>query len=447
MQAAVRQPRGFHVSGEDVEVFTDGSCVNNGSAAARAGSGVWVASNDARNSAERVPYDEQTNQVAEIYAVIMAHRLTPPFAALHIVTDSKYVVNAMTKWLRRWEEIGWIGIRNAHILREAVAHLRTRTAPTTFRWIKGHTGIEGNEQADRLAAEGAEQPRQHLPRFLPPPARFLKDGAELARLTQKLAYKGIRTRKDSRAALKQRTTELIRKSGEAAEQLSGGNPPTLLLWKAIRADPIEKNTRDFLWKTLHAAHRVGRFWKHIPGYEDRAICTQCGLEDSLQHILCECEAPGASLAWTLARSLLNKRGVCLPRRMTVSHVLGSTMAQLSDADGKPAQAKARLLKIITTETAYFIWKLRCERVIQHADQPNYEFAALDIINRWHAMLDARLWRDQVRTNKRLCGKRARAPTVVRMTWSGLLANEQALPEEWESLPGVLVGRLSTNDVH
>ncbi|EIW59709.1 RNase H, partial [Trametes versicolor FP-101664 SS1] len=85
--AALRPPRPFNVEEEEVEVFTDGSCIHNGMAGAVAGSGVWFGTADPRNEGARVPYDAQSNQTAEIYAVTMAVRKVPPFAPLHIVSD------------------------------------------------------------------------------------------------------------------------------------------------------------------------------------------------------------------------------------------------------------------------------------------------------------------------------------------------------------------------
>ncbi|KAI9064312.1 hypothetical protein FKP32DRAFT_1626268, partial [Trametes sanguinea] len=82
-----RPPRRFQTGRNGVEVHTDGSCDNATTMEARAGSGIWFGRDDLRNEAQRVPYDSQTNQVAEIYAVIMAHHSVPPFVALHIVTD------------------------------------------------------------------------------------------------------------------------------------------------------------------------------------------------------------------------------------------------------------------------------------------------------------------------------------------------------------------------
>jgi ribonuclease HI len=121
---------------------------------AQSGSRIWFGPADERNKAIRVPRDLQSNQIGEIVAVIVAVEATPTFQPLEILTDSKYVINGLTTHLGTWEDRGWIGIKNAPLFKKAAHLLRKRTAPTSFRWVKGHDGIEGNEESDCLAKEG-----------------------------------------------------------------------------------------------------------------------------------------------------------------------------------------------------------------------------------------------------------------------------------------------------
>ncbi|KAI0683371.1 hypothetical protein BC835DRAFT_1231253, partial [Cytidiella melzeri] len=68
-------------------VYTDGSCLNNGAANARAGARIWYGTGDPRNTAIRVPGPTQTNQAGEILAIQRVATLTPPSRPLHIVSD------------------------------------------------------------------------------------------------------------------------------------------------------------------------------------------------------------------------------------------------------------------------------------------------------------------------------------------------------------------------
>ncbi|KAJ8502105.1 hypothetical protein ONZ51_g163 [Trametes cubensis] len=438
---ARRPPRVYQVVGEEIEVYTDGSCVDNGKENARAGSGVWFGAGDVRNASERVPGSNQSNQTGEFYAVIMAHKATPPFVPMHIVSDSKYVVNGLTKWLPRWESVGWIGVQNAEVIRAAVAYLRSRCAPTTLRWVKGHAGTEGNEGADALAARAAEMDRQYLPVALPPPTEYLREGAELAELTQKVAYAGIREVKSRRTGPRKKTSQMVTEALQTARNFDGSQYREEALWRAISGEGIDKRVRDFIWKMAHGAHRVGDFWNSIPGYEDRAICKRCGVTESMDHVLFECAAAGQARLWMLTRSLLRKRRINLPENMCAAFVIGAPACEIKNDDGKRKAGDTRLLHIAVTETAYLAWKMRCERVIGWEEEEDREHTVAEIGNRWAAIFNNRIALDQAMTSVRLAGKRAIAEDRVRETWIGTLSNEQDLPADWAvRRTWVLVGR-------
>lgn len=433
---ALRVPRPYQVDGAEVEVYTDGSCVRNGFENAAAGSGVWFGEEDHRNEGVRVPYDEQTNQVAEMYAVAVAHRKVPPFVPLHIVSDSTYVVDGLTKHLPHWEQRGWIGVANADIIRDVAALLRSRSALTTFRWVKGHARTRGNEEADKLAGEGARLDRQLRPVHLPPLEHFAVKGAKLATITQKLAYRGIRGWKpvpESRT-MRQNVDDVI----SALQSATGLRvlPPTL--WHLLRAHPISKKCRDFLWKALHGAHKIGKYWENIPGYEERARCPVCGVTETMDHILTSCTAPGQSAAWCSAAALLRLKGVNI-FPISAGHSRGGHAFSALDEEGELRQGPTRLARIILTETAYLIWVLRCERVIgRESRQPDGVTDEL-VKRRWLAAVNKRLRMDCALTNKARAGRMFVAPDVVMDTWSGVLLNETGLPAAWTDTEGVLVG--------
>ncbi|KAH9891237.1 ribonuclease H-like protein [Cubamyces lactineus] len=346
----------------------------------------------------------------------MAHRATPPFAPLHIVSDSKYVVDGLTRWLEKWEEEGWIGTANRRQMMEAAALLRSRSAPTTFQWVKGHSRVRGNEEADRLAGEGANLPAPYAPAHPPPPTHFLRQGASLACMTQRLAYKGIRQRHAHE--MHRKTTQHVDLAIEAVRATTGKQNVPRTWWKAIRRDPIERGVRDFLWKVAHNAYKVGPFWKNIPNCEARAQCSICGVEDSMTHILTECEAPGQGQMWDMAKALLERRKVCLPANASFGMYLGAPMMEIEDDNGKARPGTSRLTKIILSETAHAIWKARCERVIGWEGQ-NKTHDEGTIRRMWQAAIARRSELDQQMTKTALAGRRTMDEEVVRRTWEGV----------------------------
>ncbi|OJT08743.1 Ribonuclease H1 [Trametes pubescens] len=434
---ALRHAARFQVEPEAVEVFTDGSCKGNGSGCASAGSGVWFGEDDERNEGVRVPYNDQTNQVAEIYAVTVAHRKVPPFAPMHIVSDSKYVVDGITKYLPHWERRGSLGVANATVLRDLVGLLRTRSAPTTFRWVKGHDRVRGNEEADRLAGEAVALPPVVRPLFLPAPDRYNVRGAALLYMTQRLAYQGVREWKGTK--LRDATTRNVLTAQCEVSRVSGVFPKEDALWAMLRKDPISKKARDFTWKALHESHRVGKFWSNIPGYEGRGTCAHCGITESMEHILTQCRAPGQQTAWALARGILDRKQIALPA-VSYGLVLGAHTYTARDQKGEILHGATRLARLILSETAYLIWVLRCERVVGDrvplTDRLEHEY----VEKRWMRMIANRFQLDRILTSKRVAARGAVPPTAVVATWERTLQNEPYLPPDWIKSPEVLVGK-------
>ncbi|EIW61243.1 RnaseH-domain-containing protein, partial [Trametes versicolor FP-101664 SS1] len=392
---------------------------------------------DVRNEGARVPYDSQTNQVAEMYAVELAHRKTPPHAPMHIVSDSKYVVDGLTKHLPLWERQGWLGVANADVIRNLVGLLRTRSAPTTFKWVKGHARVHGNEEADRLAGQGANLARPHLPMYPPAPERYIVRGASMLYLTQKAAYLGIRRWNGlpPRPSTERNVHEICR----SMLRDTGAEPTESAIWTLLRKDPVSRKARDFIWRAIHKGLRVGSFWSNIPGYEARARCPGCQTTESMQHILCECVLPGQDTAWAMARGLLEKKGVKLPR-ITLGIALGAHTYSVRNNLNEPLHGPTRLARLILTETAYLIWVLRCERVVGDRAPLQDRLERRYVEQRWMQVVAKRFSLDRALTSKRTAGKQAiPAPTVI-ATWSGTLQDEQALPNDWILTPEVLVGK-------
>ena len=112
--------------GETV-VYTDGSCTGNGTAEAKAGSGIWFGTNDERNAAIRVPGKEQSNQVGELLAIMHAVKHAPRNIPLRIRSDSKFAIEGLTVNAREWEETDWIRVKHGPLFKCTTAWIRART--------------------------------------------------------------------------------------------------------------------------------------------------------------------------------------------------------------------------------------------------------------------------------------------------------------------------------
>ncbi len=139
-----------------VEIFTDGACKGN------PGPGGWGALlRKGKNEKEMSGHEpDTTNNRMEMTAVIRAlNALTRP-CEIDLYSDSKYVIDGITKWVAGWQKKGWVNaskkpVRNAdlwHDLIEAAAPHKIE-----WHWVKGHNGHTENERVDRLASSAAEE--------------------------------------------------------------------------------------------------------------------------------------------------------------------------------------------------------------------------------------------------------------------------------------------------
>jgi ribonuclease HI len=160
----------------------------------KSGCGIWIEEGHQHNTALRIPGNNQSNQCAEILAILVALQKIEPYVPITFMTDSKYTINSLTKHLPTWEDAGWISITNSTHLKATAYHLRKHLAQTGIIWVKRHSGLHGNEQADHLAKEGTNKLTEDSI-DLTIPNEFNLQGAKLATITQALAYKGIREQK------------------------------------------------------------------------------------------------------------------------------------------------------------------------------------------------------------------------------------------------------------
>jgi ribonuclease HI len=75
-------------------------------------------------------------------------------------TDSKYLLDGITKWIAGWQRNGWLTsakkpVKNDDLWRRLLAALDGHEV--SWQWVRGHAGEEGNERADALARLGAEE--------------------------------------------------------------------------------------------------------------------------------------------------------------------------------------------------------------------------------------------------------------------------------------------------
>jgi len=138
-----------------VQIFTDGACKGN------PGIGGWGA---------LIQYNGQTRELfggvklttnnrMELLAVIRAlEALTRP-CKIHLHTDSTYVQKGISEWIHLWKKQNWRTSNKKEVKNNDLWKKLDQLAQQhqiDWLWVRGHSGHDGNEQADKLANQGAE---------------------------------------------------------------------------------------------------------------------------------------------------------------------------------------------------------------------------------------------------------------------------------------------------
>ena len=141
-----------------ISVYTDGGCISNPD-----GPGGWgVVIVDPRKSNVELSGGETstTNNRMELMAAIKALEHIEPDLPLVVHSDSQYVIKGITEWIHGWRKRGWKTASDEQVknkdLWERLYGLTLRHE-INWRWVKGHSGNPGNEQADHLATQGMKQ--------------------------------------------------------------------------------------------------------------------------------------------------------------------------------------------------------------------------------------------------------------------------------------------------
>ena len=386
-QPTTRAPRTEHTEDPPTTIYTDGSCIKNGEETACAGSGVWFGDDDPRNMSLRVPGPNQSNQTGELYAILQAIRSVPPDQALIIRTDSMYAVNGLTSNLEKWEDQGWLRSKHADLFKSITAWMRFRSNTTELVWVKGHSGIRGNEEADKLAGDGALKDLPEGEPHLDPPENTIPNGVKLSTLSQKDFYRQIK--RMYRPPPRRSTTANIGRIQACAQEYYDLTPTPEAVWKSTKHKDLTKKTQEFLWKSTHDAFKIRKFWNNIEHYEHRGICSHCGTEESMEHILTECDAPGREQVWSLAKELWHKRS---PQQIPLNYgaLLRCCLVNFKKDNGEPDTGNNRLFRIIVSESMYMIWKIRCERTIRWGSDPTKMHTTHEIHNKWLQAVNSRL---------------------------------------------------------
>jgi len=137
-----------------IKIYTDGSCIGN------PGSGGWAAIilNGDKQDIISGRKKNTTNNQMELMAAIKALVFLKKKQKIRIYTDSNYVKEGITNWIKIWEKNNW-KTANKKKVKNVELWIKLNTLSNfhdvEWQWVKGHSGDPMNNMVDKLAKKAA----------------------------------------------------------------------------------------------------------------------------------------------------------------------------------------------------------------------------------------------------------------------------------------------------
>lgn len=153
---------------EHIDVYTDGSCIKNKNGI-KCGYGVYFPNGEFSKISRPFRHSPMTNQRAELYAIYVALVIINKmynFSSVTIYSDSRYSIDSLTIWIKKWKRNNWKTVNNKNVLNQDIIKkidllMEKHIGKINFVHVRSHTGKKdihsvNNAIVDELAKSGSE---------------------------------------------------------------------------------------------------------------------------------------------------------------------------------------------------------------------------------------------------------------------------------------------------
>jgi ribonuclease HI len=139
-----------------VEIYTDGACRGN---PGPGGWGVLLISGEHRKELSGSEAHTTNNRMELMGAIRGVEALKKPGTIARIYTDSQYVIKGISEWVAAWKQRGWKTADKKPVKNQDLWERLDALAEQhelEWHWVRGHSGVHGNERVDQLANEAID---------------------------------------------------------------------------------------------------------------------------------------------------------------------------------------------------------------------------------------------------------------------------------------------------
>ncbi len=138
---------------KELHIYCDGACSGNPGPGGWGAVLIWGDKEKEISGAEA----NTTNNRMELRAAIESIKSVKKKVKIVIHTDSQYVKNGITVWIKSWLKNNWNKgkVKNIELWKELLEE--SSKHEIVWKWVKGHSGVDYNERADRLATEAVKK--------------------------------------------------------------------------------------------------------------------------------------------------------------------------------------------------------------------------------------------------------------------------------------------------
>jgi endonuclease/exonuclease/phosphatase family metal-dependent hydrolase len=278
---------------------------------------------------------------------------------LTIITSSQRIVKWLGNDINIAEDHDWLKTKEPELWKTVLNLLRKRNGKTKVRMANKKEMKSMKKLKRRLKAE---KNLKTMKIRINNDEKYVNKGARLSALTQKAAYELILRQKIEKPGGAQ-SWKRMNRIKENLENKWGINLSSEKIWNNLE-NINNRKIQDFIWKLIHDRIKCGKFFQHIPNWQDKQFC-KCGQVENMEHILLQCKENNQEKLWKKVKKIWKLITNLKWKTLNIEDIMGVGSLKVKGNTTNKELRTEVLITLITT-AVWSLWKNRNDRVFNEA---------------------------------------------------------------------------------